>query len=76
MSRQSYVVLQVQKVLRYLVVEDSLQQEHIALLWDLTEKVTPAAHQIYLCLLCMTQITKMVIKWSINPMLSHHGQTM
>ena len=30
---------QVQKVLRYLVVEDGLQQEHIALLWDLTEKV-------------------------------------
>lgn len=28
-----------QKVLRYLVVEDGLQQEHIALLWDLTEKV-------------------------------------
>ena len=32
--------LQVQKVLRYLVVENSLQQEHIALLWDLTEKVS------------------------------------
>ncbi len=30
---------QVQKVLRYLVVEDGLQQEHIALLWELTEKV-------------------------------------
>ena len=33
------VDIQVQKVLRYLVVEDGLQQEHIALLWDLTEKV-------------------------------------
>ena len=30
---------QVQKVLRNLVLEGCLEQEHIALLWDLTEKV-------------------------------------
>ena len=32
--------MQVQKVLKHLVLEGSLDHGHIALLWDLTEKVS------------------------------------
>lgn len=38
--RPTFLYLQVQKVLRNLVLEGCLEQEHIALLWDLTEKVS------------------------------------
>lgn len=51
LSRQSknysHHALQVQRVLKILVVERSLQQEHVALLWDLTEKVHARATSLF-----------------------------
>lgn len=59
---------QVQRVLKILVIEGSLQQEHVALLWDLTEKVSAAMpvqdklRPQYVC-----SAASMYCSWFINP---------
>ena len=40
--------MQVQKVLKHLVLDGSLEHEHIALLWVLTEKVSMLSGRLLL----------------------------
>lgn len=61
-------VTQVQRVLKILVIEGSLQQEHVALLWDLTEKVNaamPSQHKLRLRYVCSAGL--MYCSWFVNP---------
>lgn len=57
MAMKPYLVMQVQKVLKNLVLEGCLEQEHIALLWDLTEKVSCVGSRV--CLLSLDCTTYM-----------------